>query len=112
MNYRNRSKVRFGMIIALEEFCKANINMVRDFNSEIFADPDYIGHATVFDGTARLFVFASRESAEKKAKIARDIGFRTGGVVDGNVFCSNTELQRPHLKSVRNYNSFIRELYR
>ena len=112
VNYRNRSKVRFGMIIGLEEFCRLNMSMVRDFNAELFMDPDYIGYAEIYEGTARVFIFDSKESAEKKTKIARNIGFCTAGMVDGNVFCRNDELERPHLKRMRNHNSFMRELYR
>ena len=104
-------RLRYGMIISLEEYNRSNIYMVRNFQAEAMTE-GYLGWACVMDEKARLFVYTSRTSAEKAVRIARNIGFESAGMVEGEIFISNSELSRPHLSNIRQKNYFYREYYR
>lgn len=110
-SYTTYKRIRFGMGVSLEEYCSDNIRLVRTLQSEILALRGYIGRFDTWERTLRVFVFEDAASRDKAVRAARSIGFDSAGKVDGNIFISNTNLERPHLQ---NYKAklFYREYYR
>ena len=112
MRTDERTKIRYGMVISLEEYSSYNISMVRELQAELFISSGYIGYTDVYEKTGRLFVFEGPDSRDKALKDARSIGFGSAGSVVGNVFVSNAALQRPHLQNYRSKDQFYKEYYR
>lgn len=110
-SYTTYKRIRFGMGVSLEEYNSDNIRLVRTLQSEILAIKGYIGRFDTWERTLRVFVFEDAASRDKAVRAARSIGFDSAGKVDGNIFISNANLERPHLQ---NYKAklFYREYYR
>ena len=112
-SYATYKRIRFGMGVSLEEYNSDNIRLVRTLQSEILTLSGYIGRFDTWERTTlRVFVFEDAASRDKAVRAARSIGFDSAGKVDGNIFISNADLQRPHLQNYRSKNLFYREYYR
>ena len=111
-SYTTYKRIRFGMGVSLEEYCSDNIRLVRTLQSEILALRGYIGRFDTWERTLRVFVFEDAVSRDKAVRTARSIGFSSAGKVDGNIFISNADLERPHLQNYKAKTLFYREYYR
>lgn len=112
MSYAARKRLRYGMGIGLEEYNSGNIKMTRDFRAELMTSSGYIGYFDTWNDTLRVFAFEDPKSRDRALKEARSIGFDSAGKIEGGLFISNVELQRPHLQNIRSKGYFYREYYR
>lgn len=104
-------RLRYGMLISLEEYSAGNIDMVRNFQAEAMAG-GYIGFYDTLSGKGRVFVYDEAHQADEAVRIAKSIGFSSAGRVEGEIFVKNSSLRRPHLKNIRRKDHFYREYYR
>ena len=109
---RSIPKLRCGIGISFEEYNSRNIEMVRNYQAEALRIDGYIGYFDTWNNTLRVFVFDNRDEADRALRIAHSIGFESAGAVEGFLFISNRELQRPHLQDIHAKKQFYRELYR
>ena len=104
-----RPKFRSGIIIAKREINAAMRHERLDLASVIQQAPQYIGYTDIWEDTARLYIFGSKEAAETAAKEAKKIGFETCGTAAESIYIKNDQLQRPHLKYLKGH-AYFKEL--
>lgn len=107
-----RKRLRYGFGIGCEEYSQENIGMVRNLQAELLTSAEYIGYFDAYEGKLRVFVFDTESDRDKALREARKIGFTSAGACEGILSASNADLQRPHLKTIKNKNTFYKELYR
>lgn len=105
MKARHRSAMGIGTE-ELKDKAKA-----AEFQTELLMISGYIGYVDIWDGSLRMFVFATKDSASSAIKAAQEIGFRSAGDICDFVAIRNSDLNRPHLNKKKGH-SYYRELYR
>ena len=104
-----KTRMREGIVIGTAELQDGLKR--KELNTTMLMIPEYIGFTEVFDGTGRLYVFSTKEAADYALRESKHIGFRSAGRVDGAIYISNADLNRPHINKYRGYD-FMREYYK
>ena len=107
---KEKIRIRSAIGVGIDELTD-DINKARELATELMMQSGYVGNFDDEEKKLRVYVFVKCEQAEAMLDVARKMNFRTAGMIQGSVFVSNLELNRPHLKYASKY-SFYKELYK